>query len=129
MDWLELVYDICKVCLIPLIGVLTGFGIKWLKAKEVQVLEKVDSDLGDKYIAMLFDTISTCVTATTQTYVDSLKAQDKFDAAAQKTALLMTKDAVLTTLNDEAREYLSTIYGDLNAFIIAKIESEVKAQK
>ena len=112
-----------------IIGALTAFGIKWLKAKEAEVLEKVDSEMGDKYISMLFDTVATCVTATTQTYVESLKSQDKFDAAAQKTALLMTKDAVLSTLSDEAKEYLATIYGDLNTFILAKIEAEVKAQK
>ena len=33
----------------------------------------VDSDTADKYIAMLTDTITNCVVATNQTYVDALK--------------------------------------------------------
>jgi hypothetical protein len=74
MDWLDLLYDILKVCVIPMLGILTHYVIKWLQAKETEVLEKVDNDVADKYIAMLFDTISTCVSATTQTYVESLKA-------------------------------------------------------
>ena len=129
MEWLDLLYDICKLCLIPLVCTLTAYGIKWLRAKETEVLDRVDSDMGDKYISLLFDTIATCVSATSQTYVDSLKAQGKFDAEAQKVAFEMSYNAVMTTLSEEAKEYLSIIYGDLTAFITTKIEAEVKAQK
>jgi hypothetical protein len=51
MDWLELLYDIMEVCLIPLLGVLTAFAIKWLRAKEIEVLDRVDSEMADKYIS------------------------------------------------------------------------------
>ena len=129
MEWLELLQEIAKLCLIPLVCALTAYGIKWLKAKEVEVIDKVDNDLADKYIAMLFDTITTCVSATTQTYVDSLKAQGKFDIEAQKIAFQKSYDAVMASLTEEAKIYLSTIYGDLAAFITTKIEAEVKAQK
>ena len=129
MDWLELLFDILKLCIIPLAGILTAYTVKWLKAKEAETLEKVDSDTADKYISMLFETVRDCVSATTQTYVDSLKKQGKFDAEAQKTAFNMTLKAVLAVLTDDAKEYLSTIYGDLTAYLTNKIEAEVKAQK
>ena len=129
MDWLDLLYDILKLCVVPLLGVLTGYLIKWLNAKEIEVLDRVDSDKGDKYIAMLFETVRDCVSATTQTYVDSLKKQGKFDAEAQKNAFQMTFDAVMVVLADDAKEYLTSIYGDLTAYITNKIEAEVKAQK
>lgn len=129
MDWLELLYDIMEVCLIPLLGVLTAFAIKWLRAKEIEVLDRVDSEMADKYISMLFNTISVCVSATTQTYVDTLKKEGRFDEAAQKVAFQMTLETIMSTLTDEAIEYLTNIYGDLTAFITAKIEAEVKAQK
>ena len=129
MDWLQLLYDICELCLIPLIGVLTGYVIKYIRTKEAALVESVDSELGDKYVAMLFDTIASCVTATTQTYVESLKKQDAFDAEAQKTAFNQTLNTVKAVLTDEAREYLSALYGDLDAFIAMRIEAEVKAQK
>ena len=125
----EMLYDILKLCLVPLLGVLTAYLVKWLNAKEKEILDKVENDTGDKYVAMLFDTIEICVRATTQTYVDSLKKQNAFDAAAQKVAFQMTYDAVTAVLTDEARTYLTSIYGDLNAFITTKIEAEVKAQK
>lgn len=129
MDWLELLQQIFEVCLIPALGILTAFFIKWLRAKEIEVLDKIDNDTADKYVALLFDTISVCVSATTQTYVDALKKQGKFDANAQKVAFQMTLEAVMSVLTEEAKIYLTSIYGDLSAFIASKIEAEVKAQK
>ena len=129
MDWLDLLQQIFEVCLIPAIGILTAFFIKWLKAKEIEVLDKIDNDTADKYVALLFDTISVCVSATTQTYVETLKKEGKFDVEAQKIAFQMTLEAVMAVLTDEAKVYLTQIYGDLSAFIATKIEAEVKAQK
>lgn len=129
MDWLEILYKILEVCLIPLLGVATTFFIKWLKAKQEEVLVKIDNDIADKYVAMLFDTISTCVSATTQTYVEALKKEGKFDAEAQKKAFEQTYEAVITSLTEEAKLYLTTIYGDLSSFLMVRIEAEVKAQK
>ena len=48
MDWMELVYDILKLCIIPMAGVLTGYLVKWLNAKEAEVLERVDNEVADK---------------------------------------------------------------------------------
>lgn len=129
MDWLDLLYDILKLCVIPMIGVLTAYAIKWLNAKEIETLNKVESTMGDKYIAMFFETVCDCVSATTQTYVDSLKKQGKFDAEAQKIAFQMSFDAVMNTLTEDAKEYLTSIYGDLTVYLTNKIEAEVKAQK
>ena len=129
MDWLNLLYDVLKLCVIPLAGILTTYVVKWLKAKEIEALNKIDNDTADKYISMFFNTISTCVTATTQTYVESLKKQNAFTEEAQKTALEMTFTAVKAALTEDAKEYLASIYGDLNKFILTSIEAEVKYQK
>ena len=129
MDWLNLLNDIFKLCVIPMFGVLTIYLIKWLNAKELEVKDKIESETGDKYVALLFETIRDCVSATTQTYVESLKAQNAFDAEAQKRAFQMSFDAVMAVLTDDAKEYLTHIYGDLTAYITTKIEAEVKAQK
>ena len=129
MDWLELLYDVLKVCIIPMLGILTAYVVKWLKAKEEEVLIKVENDYADKYIAMVFETVRDCVSATTQTYVESLKKQGKFDAEAQKTAFQMTYDAVMNVLTEDAKECLASIYGDITVYLTNRIEAEVKAQK
>lgn len=129
MDWLNLLYDVLKLCIIPLLGIFTTYVVKWFAAKEKEINNSLENETAKKYNSMLFETIRDCVTATTQTYVESLKKQDKFDAEAQKIAFHMSFDAVMAVLTDDAKEYLSTLYGDLNAYITTKIEAEVKAQK
>ena len=129
MDWLELLFQIFEVCVLPLLGVLTAFAIKFIKAKELELNAKHDNEILAKYITMLSDTITDCVIATNQTYVDSLKAQGSFDAEAQKVAFQKTFDSVMLILSAEAKEYLANAYGDLAAYITNRIEAEVNLNK
>ena len=126
---LGILYQIFELCIVPLLAVLTGFLVQWIKAKTAEATEKNQHDVFDKYITMLGDTISKCVSATNQTYVDALKKAGSFDAEAQKTAFDMTLKAVMTVLSQDAIDYLSAIYGDLNEYLTTLIEAEVKAQK
>lgn len=129
MDWLELLFQIFEVCIIPLLGVLTAFVIKFIKAKELEINAKHDNDVLAKYVRMLSETITDCVIATNQTYVESLKAQGSFNADAQKIAFQKTFDSVMAVLSVEAKEYLSEAYGDLAAYITNRIEAEVNVNK
>lgn len=129
METMELIGQIFEVCIIPLLGVLTTFLVKWIRAKSAQISETRNNELEKKYINMLNDTICDCVIATTQTYVDSLKKQGSFDAEAQKTAFTMTYEAVIKLLTDEASEYLTNAIGDLQLYITQKIEAQVNLNK
>ena len=129
MDWLNLVTDIFEVCIVPLLGVLTAYVVKYIQVKSNEITVQSNNIMIDKYVAMLADTISACVLATNQTYVNALKNQGKFDAEAQKIAFDMTLEAVLDILSDEATEYLSEAYGDLNAYISSQIEASVNKNK
>jgi hypothetical protein len=126
---MELLLEIFEVCIIPLLGTLTIFLIKWINAKSAQLQTTVDNETLKKYIGMLDSTITSCVLTTTQTYVESLKKQGQFDAEAQKIAFQQTKDAVLVILSDEAKEYLTAALGDLDTYINTKIEAEVNLNK
>ena len=125
----ELLTQIFQVCIIPLLGVLTTFIIKWINVKSDQIQKNNDNTLANKYIQMLTDTINSCVIATNQTYVESLKKQGKFDAEAQKQAFEQTTQAVLTILSQESKDYLANIYGDLDKYISEKIEASVNINK
>lgn len=37
MDWLSLAYEIIEVCVIPLLGVLTVYIVKYINAKSIEV--------------------------------------------------------------------------------------------
>lgn len=126
---LELLFQIFELCIVPLLAVLTGYLVQWIKAKTAEATEKNQKDVFDKYITMLGETVAKCVSATNQTYVDALKKAGSFDAEAQKHAFEMTLTAVMNVLSKDAIEYLTAIYGDLTGYLTTLIEAEVKAQK
>ena len=126
---LEMLFQIFELCIVPLLAVLTGYLVQWIKAKTAEATEKNQKDVFDKYITMLGETIAKCVSATNQTYVDALKKAGSFDAEAQKHAFDMTLTAVMSVLGKDAIEYLTAIYGDLTGYLTTLIEAEVKSQK
>lgn len=129
MEWLPLLYEILQVCIIPLLGVLTAYIVKYINIKSAEIQVNVDNNMADKYIGMVAETISACVIATNQTYVEALKKQNAFTAEAQKEAFNLTYNAVMAILTDDAKEYLAEIYGDVTAYITNKIEAEVNISK
>lgn len=129
MEWMVILQQIFEVCIIPLLGVLTFYIVQFIRTKTAELNTKSDNEMLSKYLTMLSDTVIDCVIATNQTYVDSLKAQGKFDAEAQKVAFEMTYNAVIKVLNDDAKDYLTNIYGDLSTYITNMIEAEVNRNK
>ena len=129
MDWLNLLTQIFEVCIIPLLAVLPTYIVKYIQVNSAEITSKSENELVDKYVNMLSYTISSCVVATNQTYVESLKKQGKFDAEAQKIAFNMTLEAVLGILSEDAKKYLSEAFGDLNSYITSQIEASVNVNK
>ena len=129
MNILMLLQQIFEVCIVPLLGILTAFLVQYINAKKVEISTNVDNKLADKYISMLADTITKCVIATNQTYVDSLKDKEVFTVEAQKEAYQKTMDAVMAILSDEAKTYLTNTFGDLETYLQTQIEATVSANK
>lgn len=129
MNWLEMLNQIFELCIIPLLGILSYYLIQFITIKGEEAQSKIDNALADKYIKMATETVVSCVKATNQTYVDSLKATGAFDVEAQKKAFDMTKNAVLSILTAEAQKYLTEAIGDLNIYINQQIEAAVKDEK
>ena len=126
---IELLSQIFEVCIIPLLGVLTTFLVRYINAKMKTLADTANDEKQKKYIEMLNNTITDCVIATTQTYVDTLKKQGKFDKEAQEQAFLMTFNAVSSLLTEESKKYLNEAIEDLDLYIKQKIESEVNINK
>ena len=126
---MELITQIFEVCIIPLLGVLTTFLVRYINAKMKTLVDTISDEKQKKYIEMLNNTITDCVIATTQTYVDTLKKQGKFDKEAQEQAFLMTFNAVSSLLTEESKKYLNEAIEDLDLYIKQKIESEVNINK
>jgi hypothetical protein len=78
---------------------------------------------------MICDTISKCVIATNQTYVNSLKDSNSFTKEAQEEAFSKTMTAVLAILSEDAKAYITSITGDTETYLTQLIEAEVNKNK
>jgi hypothetical protein len=129
MDWMTVLEQVFELVVYPILGI-AGVYITYLINVKIQELkQKTNDETAKKYLDMLNETIQNAVLATTQTYVDSLKKEGKFDLDAQKTAFKLTYDAVMKILTDDAIKYITTYVGDLESYIVNKIEADVKLCK
>lgn len=126
---MELLSQIFEVCIIPLLSVLTAFAVQYLRAKSKEIIAGLDNDTAQEYIEMITNTVTNCVIATNQTYVETLKKQNKFDADAQKVAFEKTLNAVIAILGDDAKDYIVKTTGDLNTYLTNLIEAKVNENK
>ena len=129
MDWNSIIAKIFELVLFPLIIAAGSYLIVLINVKKKELQAKTDNELHKKYIDMLDTTITDCIRATNQTYVNSLKEQCAFDKEAQKKAFKQTYDAVMAILTEDAKEYLNEAINDLNTYITNKIESGVVVVK
>lgn len=129
MEFAQFIEQLFELCIFPGLIILGKFAVDWLKAKTEEAKENTSSEQERKYLDMIYNTISTCVIATNQTYVDSLKKSGKFDAEAQKVAFEKTYNAVLVVLNDEVKKYIVETSGDLQVYLTQQIEAIVNDKK
>ena len=129
MDKITIINQIFEVCIFPLLAILTSYLVQIIKVKTSQIIEKQDNEIYNKYLGMLSDTITTCVIAVNQTYVDALKKKGEFTLEAQKQAFDMVYKQVLLNLTKEAKDYLKSFYADFDNYLINMIEAQVRMFK
>ena len=129
MDWMNILAQLFEVVIFPLLAIGTVYLISLIKVKIQELKQAKDDALYSKYLTMLESTIIDCVISTTQTYVEALKKQGKFDADAQKIAFTKTYTNVMAILNKDAKKYLEEAIGDLETYVYNKIEAEVNLTK
>lgn len=125
MNWTNIVEQLFELVVYPILGIAGTYLTYLISIKIKELKQKSSNDMATKYLDMLNDTITNAVVTTTQTYVESLKAQNKFDAEAQKKAFQITYDAVMRVLTADAIKYITSYVGDLETYVTNKIESAV----
>ena len=129
MDWMNVLEQVFELVVYPVLS-LAGVYLTYLISVKIKEAKQTTNDAtAHKYLDMLNATVHSAVLATTQTYVDSLKKQGKFDEEAQKVAFQMTYDAVTKVLTEEAVIYITSAVGDMDTYITNLIEADVKLSK
>lgn len=129
VEWNEFLTLLFNLVIIPCLGLLTKYLIQYLTTKCNNLTQASSNDLYIKYVNMIQETVTSCVLTTTQTYVETLKKENKFDVEAQKHAFDMTKTAVLSILSEDAKTYMTNIVGDFDTYLTTLIESSVLTLK
>ena len=129
MDWMLVLEQVFKLVIFPVLSI-GGIYLTYLITVKINELKQESkNEMVDKYLSILNDSICDAVLKTTQTYVEALKKEGKFDLEAQKIAFKKTFDAVMAVLTEDAKEVLTEAIGDLNIYVTNKIEAEVKLTK
>lgn len=129
MHYVEILTQLFETLVVPILGLVAAYIIFFIKSKINALKASTNNEMAIKYLSMLESTVTNCVLATNQTYVDSLKGKNAFDATAQKMALEITHNSVMSTLTEESKKYLSEVTGDLDKFVNEMIEAKIAQTK
>ena len=125
---LEFLQNIVYAIIAAAVPVITTFFCRWLvslcESNKVKIKnEKVQA------VARVTDVIVAAVETTTSTYVKQLKAENLFDASAQKEAFNRTFETVKKQLTADSEKIIAEVYGDVETYLTNKIEQFVEELK
>ena len=129
MEWMKIIEDVILLVLVPLFGIGIRALVLFLKEKTAEISDRGLAEMLDRYIAYGEDVINSVVKYVAQTYVDALKAQGAFDKEAQEIAFARAKEAILKLLNEDAKEAIASVYGDIDEWIKTRIEQACRDLK
>ena len=104
--------------------------ITWAGTKLIQYIgTKVKNEKASALLTTATNIVLNAVRSVFQTYVESLKANGKFDSASQVEALKRAKDIALSQLGDDVKEYITANFGNLDGWLTNQIESSINLLK
>ncbi|MBQ8497539.1 MAG: hypothetical protein IJ489_08815 [Clostridia bacterium] len=104
--------------ILPLFGLLCKAAIGYLK-------NRTENDKVKDTLSSVENMLTSVVSATTQTFVSSLKAEGRFDDEAKRAAFEKSFDTAKKLLTEDAVSIIIGVYGDLDEWLTQKIEEKV----
>lgn len=121
--------QIITLVAVPLLVAVSGYLIAFLRMKTMALTDKLGNDVLARYVWMAEQTVSDCVRATSQVYVDTLKKSGTFGKKEQEEAFNTVKEQVLEILDDEVLRALTAVVKDLDTWFLVQIEKNVSIMK
>lgn len=115
---LNVLATVVTCIILPLISFLGVKLTQWLNTK-------IKDEKGQALISQAVDIVLNAVRSVFQTYVELLKNSGNFTSEAQKIAFNLAKNLVLKQLSEDAKNYISKNYGDLEEWIRNQIEASI----
>ena len=125
----NLLMELLYVVLIGTIPIVSKYLTQQIEAKKNEILKNDKAKDFQNSIDGAMNLVEKVVDYVSQTYVDSLKKEGKFDAAAQQNAYNKAVDALEKLMDDDMKRVLIDVYGDLATWMKVAIESYIKNNK
>lgn len=126
---LEFLQNLLIAVVTAAVPVATAFLCRWLSSLYEGNKTRIKNEKAQAVLGQVSDMIVAAVETTTSTYVKQLKAGNIFDAEAQKEAFNKTFEAVKKQLTEESQAIITEVYGDVETYLINKIEQFVEELK
>lgn len=125
----EFLTVLLKAVITATVPVVATYGIKLIRQAAENIAAKTEDAKAKGYIAEIAQAITDAVATTSQTYVDALKQNGAFTAAAQAQAAKKALSACIASISPAAQRFIESTYGDITEYLKNKIEAEVRRQK
>ena len=126
---MEFLQNILYAIITAAVPVLTVYACKALQSLYDNNKNKIKNENVKETLNLVTDMIVAAVETTSNTYVKQLKAENLFDADAQKKAFDLTYETVKKQLTTESSAIIESAYGDVEAYLTSKIEQFVEELK
>ena len=125
----NLLMELLYVVLIGTIPIVSKYLTQQIDVKKNEILKADKTKDFQHSIDGAMSLVEKVVDYVSQTYVDALKKEGKFDAAAQQNAYNKAVDALEKLMDDDMKRVLIDVYGDLATWMKVAIESYIKNNK
>ena len=125
----NLLMELLYVVLIGTIPIVSKYLTQQIDVQKNEILKADKTKDFQHSIDGAMSLVEKVVDYVSQTYVDSLKKEGKFDAAAQQNAYNKAVDALEKLMDDDMKRVLIDVYGDLATWMKVAIESYIKNNK
>ena len=121
-----LIHEVLYVVIIAVVPVLAKYIVDLLNSKRDEISARAESFAFQDAILRAIQLVQDAVDTTSQTYVEALKKEGKFDSESQKKAMDMTIQSVEKLMDKDMKELINTVYLDFDEWVRVQIESYIK---
>ena len=115
-----------QAVLVASIPIVAKFVVGLIRAKVNEILSRVENENISSIIERVGTLVSDVVSYVSQTYVDDLKKVDRFSAEEHLAALQLAYERIVAMIDDNAKNVLDDVFGDVNIYIYTLIEAAIK---
>lgn len=125
----DILLILIQAIIVTAVPILIKFVIDLLKAKSGQIKDGTASDNIKNIIDTVTRIVSEAVLYVSQTYVDALKKDGKFNKEEQEIAFALAFDRIMLLIDEESKAVLTSVFVDLGLWLHTLIEATIKLNK